>query len=112
MNKKDNSSVQESSGNIFADIGMQDPDQEQLKAGLTLQVYRLIRNRKLTQTETSEILGIKQSHVSALMRNRSGNFSTKRLKDFLTILGQGVEMNVRPASKRKKQGGASVHVQG
>ena len=59
MNKKDNSSVQESSGNIFADIGMQDPDQEQLKAGLTLQVYRLIKNRKLTQTETSEILGIK-----------------------------------------------------
>ena len=112
MNKKDNSSVQESSGNIFSDIGMQDPDQEQLKAGLTLQVYRLIRNRKLTQTETSEILGINQSHVSALMRNRSGNFSTKRLKDFLTILGQGVEMNARPASKRKKQGGAPVHVQG
>ena len=112
MNKKDNSSVQESSGNIFADIGMQDPDQEQLKAGLTLQVYRLIRNRKLTQTETGEILGIKQSHVSALMRNRSGNFSAKRLRDFLTILGQGVEMNVRSASKRKKQGKAPVHVQG
>ncbi len=112
MNKKDNGSVEESSGNIFADTGLQQPDQELLKAKLTLQIYRLIKSRDLTQMQAGEILGVKQPHVSALMRNRSGNFSVGRLMDFLTILGQDVEINVKPAAKRKKHGEVLVHVQG
>ena len=83
MNKKDNGSVEESSGNIFADTGLQQPDQELLKAKLTLQIYRLIKSRELTQKQAGEILGVKQPHVSALMRNRSGNFSVGRLMNFL-----------------------------
>jgi predicted XRE-type DNA-binding protein len=52
----------------------------------------------LTQTEAGKILGIKQPHVPALMRNRSGTFSVERLMDFLTALGQDVEITVRPES--------------
>ena len=33
------------------------------------------------------------------MRNRSGAFSVERLMDFLTALGQDVEISVRPALK-------------
>ena len=66
--------VIESSGNIFADLGFANPEQEQLKANLTLQIYRTIKQRGLTQTAAGEILGIKQPHVSGLMRGRSGNF--------------------------------------
>ena len=71
-----------------------------MKAKLTLQIYRLIKERGLKQAEAGKILGIKQPHVSALMRNRSGNFSVERLMDFLTALGQDVEISVRPASKQ------------
>ncbi len=53
-----------------------------------------------------KVLGIKQSHVSALMRNRAGSFSVERLIDFLTALGQDVEITVRPT--RKPQGMVSV----
>lgn len=49
-------------------------DREQLKPYLTLQIYCIIKSRGLTQAEAGAILGIKQPHVSALMRNRSGNF--------------------------------------
>ena len=91
--------VRKSSGNVFADLGFPHPEQELLKAKLTLQIYRLIRGRNLTQTEAGKILGIKQPHVSALMRNRSGTFSVERLMDFLTALGQDVEISVRPALK-------------
>ena len=97
MNQENNNSIQESSGNIFADIGLQEPDQEQLKAGLTLQVYRLIKSRKLTQKQACKIPGIKQPQVSALMRNRSGNLSVGQLRDFLATLEQGVEIKVGPA---------------
>jgi predicted XRE-type DNA-binding protein len=94
------------SGNVFADLGIPNPEQELLKAELTLQIYRLIKQRNLTQTEAGKILGISQPQVSALARNRAGNFSVGRLLDFLTALGQNVEITVKPA--RKEQGEMSV----
>jgi predicted XRE-type DNA-binding protein len=95
--------VEKSSGNVFADLGIPHPEQELLKAKLTLQIYLLIKDRGLTQVEAGKILGIKQPHVSALMRNRSGAFSVERLMDFLTALGQDVEISVRPALKNHGQ---------
>src|ERR1700683_40168 len=89
-----------SSGNVFADLGLPNPEQELLKARLALEIYRLIRKRGLTQTEAGKILGIKQPHVSALMRNRAGSFSVERLMEFLTALGQDVEITVRPTRKQ------------
>jgi predicted XRE-type DNA-binding protein len=93
-------------GNVFADLGLSHPQQELLKAKLTLQIYRLIKERGVNQTEAGKILGIKQPHVSALMRNRAGVFSVERLMDFLTALGQDVQITVRPT--RKLQGEVSV----
>jgi len=97
---------EKSNGNVFADIGFANPQCEQLKAYLTLQIYRIIKDRDLTQAEAGTILGIKQPHVSALMRNRSGNFSVERLMDFLVALGQDVEITVRPT--RKQHGQVSI----
>ena len=97
---------EKSSGNVFADLGFAHPEREQLKAHLTLQIFRIIKNRGLTQVEAGALLGIKQPHVSALMRNRSGNFSVERLMDFLIALGQDVEITVKPT--RKSQGQVSI----
>jgi predicted XRE-type DNA-binding protein len=98
--------VKASSGNVFADLGLPNPEQELLKARLTLQIYKIIKHRGLTQAQAGEILGIKQPHVSALMRNRAGNFSVGRLMEFLNCLGQDVEITVTPA--RNAQGEMSV----
>jgi predicted XRE-type DNA-binding protein len=98
--------VEKTSGNIFADLGLPHPGQELLKARLTLQIYRLVKTRGLKQAEAGKILGIKQPHVSALMRNRSGSFSVERLMEFLTALGQDVEITLRPT--RKQHGELSV----
>jgi len=98
--------AEKSSGNVFADLGFPHPEQELLKAKLALEIYRLIRRRGLTQVEAGKILGIKQPHVSALMRNRAGSFSVERLMDFLTAFGQDVEIRVKPA--RGRQGEVSL----
>jgi predicted XRE-type DNA-binding protein len=108
MRNKTKIRVQESSGNIFADLALPNPEQELLKAQLTLQIYKIIKQRGLTQAQAGEILGIKQPHVSALMRNRAGNFSVGRLIKFLTALGQDVQITVTPT--RKEQGEMSVVV--
>jgi predicted XRE-type DNA-binding protein len=88
MKKNNRIRAEEGSGNVFADLGFPNPECEQLKARLTLQIYRLIKDHRLTQPQAGAILGIKQPHVSGLMRGQSGNFSVERLMDFLTALGQ------------------------
>lgn len=101
--------MEESCGNVFADLGLPNAVQEQVKASLTLRIHTIIKNRGLTQVEASEILGIRQPHVSALMRNRSGSFSVGRLMEFLAALDQDVEIMVRP--KRKDNAELSVVTQ-
>ncbi len=87
------------SGNVFADLGLPNPEQELLKAQLSLQIYRIVKQRGLTQAQAASVLGIKQPHVSALLRNRAGNFSVGRLMEFLTALGQDVRVTVRADSE-------------
>jgi len=96
------------SGNVFADLGFENPEQELMKARLTLEIFRLIRERGLTQTQAAEILGIKQPQVSLLMRNRAGSFSVGRLMELLTALGQDIQIVVKPA--KREHGELSVLV--
>lgn len=100
------SEVVRGSGNVFADLGLPNPEQELLKAQLTLQIYRIVKARGLTQAQAGVVLGIKQPHVSALVRNRAGNFSVGRLFEFLNRLGQDVKITVKPT--RKEQGEMEV----
>ena len=60
----------------------------------------------MTQAEAAKILGIQQPHVSALTRNRPGSFSVGRLIEFLTALGQDIEITVTPT--RRDHGKMSV----
>jgi predicted XRE-type DNA-binding protein len=52
--------AEEGSGNVFADLELPNAEQELLKARLTLQIYKIIKDRGLTQVKAEEILGIKQ----------------------------------------------------
>ena len=110
MKKNDQITVQEGSCNVFADLDLPHSEQDQIKVELTLQIYHIIKKLNLTQAEAGKILGIKQPHVSALMRNRSGSFSVGRLMEFLTALGQDVEINVKPAGRINPHGVVSVLV--
>jgi predicted XRE-type DNA-binding protein len=91
--------VTEGSGNVFADLGFANPEQELLKAQLTLQNHAILKDSGRTQAEIAKILGVQQPQVSLLMRNRAGSFSVGRLMEFLTVLRQDVEITVRPTHK-------------
>ena len=90
------------SGNIFADLGLPNPEELQLKAALVVQIHRLMRTRKLTQTAAAKLVGIKQPDLSNILRGRYGGFSIERLMRMLTAFNQDVEITVRP--RRKKTG--------
>jgi predicted XRE-type DNA-binding protein len=101
---------EKSSGNVFADLGFKDSEQELLKAKLTVQIYKLLKERGLRQGEAAKLLGTTQPQVSALMRCKPVSVSVGRLMEFLTILGQDVQVTVKPALRRKA-GHMSVVVQ-
>jgi predicted XRE-type DNA-binding protein len=100
--------IEDSSGNVFADLGFPHSDQELIKAKLTFEIYRIIKARGLTQAEAAKVLGIQQPHVSALMKCRPSTFSVGRLMEFLTALDQDVEIAVHP--KSDPQGGGKISV--
>ena len=79
--------VKEGSGNVFADLGFPNPEREQLKAQLTLQIYRLMRARGLTQA--GRVPGIQQPHVSSLVRGHSGNFFGRAADGVFDCAGAG-----------------------
>ena len=104
--KKTRKRVIDGSGNVFADLGLPNPEQELLKAQLTLQIYTILKASGMTQVGIAKVLGVQQPQVSLLMRNRAGNFSVGRLMEFLTALRQDVEIIVRPT--RKEHGALSL----
>ena len=101
---------EESSGNVFADLGFRNSKQELLKAKLTVEIYKLLKTRGVTQKEAAKLLGTTQAQVSALMRCRPVSVSVGRLMEYLNVLGQDVEVTVRPAA-RHKAGNMSVVIQ-
>jgi predicted XRE-type DNA-binding protein len=90
---------QASSGNVFADLGFPNSEQELVKAQLTVQIYQILRDLKLTQADAARLLGTTQAQVSALMRCRPVSISVGKLMEFLTTLGQDVEVTVKPAAR-------------
>jgi predicted XRE-type DNA-binding protein len=63
----------EASGNVFADLGLPNSEQELLKPQLTLQIHAILKDSGLTQVQIAKILGVQQPMVSLLTRNRCGN---------------------------------------
>ena len=88
---------EESSGNVFADLGIENPEETLAKSELARQIAKLIKKKKLTQKRAAEILGIDQPKISALLRGRLRSFSLERLIRFLNELGQDVSIIISPA---------------
>jgi predicted XRE-type DNA-binding protein len=91
-----NFNVEEGSGNVFADLGLEDADELFARAQLGFHVYTLLTARKLKQREAASLLGIKQPEVSHLMNGHFSRFAVDKLLNFLMRLDQKVTIQIRP----------------
>jgi predicted XRE-type DNA-binding protein len=96
--------VTEGSGNVFADIGFPEPEEELTKAQLASHIRQVIKRQRLTQAAAAALMGIDQPKVSALLNGRLANFSSERLMRLLTALGQDVDITVRTKPRNRAQG--------
>jgi predicted XRE-type DNA-binding protein len=88
------------SGNVFADLGFANPEEELLKAKLIREIRSIIKRRKLTQAKAAILLGLKQPDVSSIITGRVGKFSLDRLVRCLDRLDYKVDVVVRHKPRR------------
>jgi len=93
--------IHDSSGNVFAELGIENADEYLAKSELAAQILRIVERRRLTQAAAGELLGITQPKVSALLNGRLDGFSTERLFRFLTKLGCDIQITVSKPHTRK-----------
>lgn len=104
MAKKSDITVTPSSGNVFADLGFAEPEEELARAQLASRIQQIIKRRRLTQVAAASLMGIDQPKVSALLNGRLTNFSSARLMRLLTALGQDVEIVLKAKPRSRERG--------
>jgi predicted XRE-type DNA-binding protein len=96
--------VEVGSDNVFADLGLPDAAELDIKVRLAVEIVRLINARRLSQMAAGALLKINQPKISALKNYKLDGFSVERLMTFLLALGQDVEIRIRSRGASKSPG--------
>ncbi len=97
---KHNKEYEVTDGNIFADLGLDQPDERLARTKLLHEVGSLIKASKLSQREVAGKLGVTQPKVSLLVSGQLSAFSKDTLLHYLSVLGCEVQIHVkRPRSR-------------
>ena len=99
MKKNRKIAFEEGSGNVFADLGLEDSEELLTRAKLGHSVRMILEKKKLKQREIGKLLNIKQPEVSNLMNGRYTLFSQERLFAFLNRLDRKITVQV---TRRRK----------
>ena len=89
--------VRQSSGNVYADLGLPDAEKLKIKTGLVIEIRKAMRRLELTQQAAAKRMGVTQPKVSDMMRGDFSNLSERKLMDCLNRLGYDIEIKVKPA---------------
>ena len=96
--------LEKSSGNVFADIGLDAPEERLAKSDLALKIAQIISKRNLSQVEAAELLGITQPKVSAILNGQLKGFSLEKLMLLMVALDQDIEIVVKRKPKAREHG--------
>jgi len=88
--------IEASSGNVFSDLNISDPDLRQTKVQLAVAINHEIAVRELSPTKAARTLGITKAEVSDLQKYCLKGFSAWQLLTWLAALGKDVDISVRP----------------
>ena len=104
--KKDR--IDEGSGEVFQDLGYPDAGERRLKVRLAMEINKVLEQRALTQSAAAQILCLRQPHVSDITRYKLNRFSVERLMEFLSRLGNDVEIRITPRTSRRSPAAVRV----
>ena len=110
--KSNEGAVIEVGPNLYAEFGIPGAVEKQAKLELTVAINQLLRKRVKTQQEASKLLKCTQPEVSALKNYKMKVFSIERLLEFISFLGQDVEITIRKKPRNRKTGATTVRTVG
>jgi predicted XRE-type DNA-binding protein len=84
-----------SSGNVYADFGFPNPEEAQAKAELAIMITDIIKEKKLTQKQAADLIGLDQPKISKLTRGLLSKFTIERLMRFVLRLGFDIELKLK-----------------
>src|SRR6266567_6407974 len=89
--------LEQSSGNVFRDLGFSDDEAENLRirADLMISLTELIEDRGLNRAQAAKLLGVTQPRVSDLIRGKIQLFSVDSLIEMLGHAGAQVSVVVK-----------------
>ncbi|HEX8830044.1 MAG TPA: helix-turn-helix transcriptional regulator [Longimicrobium sp.] len=87
---------EESSGNVFADLGLPNPEERMAKALLSIAIERAIEEKQLAPPAAAELLQCDEADLFRVIRGDLSDFSMERLFRFLNALGMDVRIEVSP----------------
>ena len=82
------------SGNVFADLGLPDPEREQLRAILAAEIGKTLSADRLTVRAAAKITGVAAADFSRIRQARLKSFTIDRLMTILDRLNRKVEVTV------------------
>lgn len=100
--------VEQSSGNVYADLGRADADEMVVKATLAAKISEIITHRHLTQDAAADIIGLPQPKLSGLLRGQFRGISEAKMLECLNKLGRDVQIVVKKAPRSHPVGKTSV----
>lgn len=106
---ENDTSIKHGSNNVFADLGYSDPDTHLLKAQLVSRIDEITTQKKLTQVQAAQVMGISQPDVSRLLKGQFRDVSVERIMRMLTRLGCEVDIVIRAPGR--KRSGSIIHLQ-
>jgi predicted XRE-type DNA-binding protein len=96
--------VEIGSTNVYADLGRPDAEEMFVKAQLGSKIGDIIKRRKWSQTQASEVLGMPQAKISGLLRGQLREISEGKMLDCLAKLGRDVQIVVGPSRRSLSTG--------
>jgi predicted XRE-type DNA-binding protein len=80
------------SGNVYVDLGFENPEGAQAKANIVRALAGIIKERKLTQAEAGKLIGVTQGNLSRLLSGDWDGYTYDRLLRFANTLGRNVRI--------------------
>src|SRR5271165_2328444 len=93
-NNDDDLELIHGSGNVFRDLGLPNPEVEQLKAILATKIIGILDEQKLSVRRAHELTGFAAADFSRVRQAKLQRFTVDRLMQMLAKLNQDVEISV------------------
>lgn len=111
MRSETDLTVEDSCGNVFADLGLPHAEERLAKAMLSRTITHILRTRGWTQAHAARVVGMAASDMSDIVRGKLRRFSLDRLESLILDLDMDIHIRISPKRVASRRGQVSVQLE-